>query len=438
MYPQPALAMAAPQDNCAPAILSDRGRRVEPDSLPRLVRPNGLVFVPGSSGAPSVFMTELLSKNDLTRDARLLTTYVPGINRLDLSSLHPTGQVTGLFMQPGLADAQRAGHFRTLPLSYGGFVRYLVDHVDIDLAVVQVSEPDEVGQCSLGPAVEFSQIALSRSRRRLALVNRNTPRIQGAVSVPYSSFDFVCEVDSALPVYSVGSDACTDTIAAHIASLIDDGCALQIGLGKVPAALTRLVRDRRNLRLYSGMLSDGLFDLDDAGALDPDFAHTACVLVGSDPFYRRLSDFPSLRVLGCETTHDPRTLVGLERFVTVNSALEVDLFGQSNLEHANGSAISGAGGAPDFARAGRLSAGGCSIVALNATHGKGSRIVPYLSNHAVASLPRIDVDYVITEFGIARLTGASVHERAEAIIGVAAPEYREELTDSWRAIAARL
>jgi acyl-CoA hydrolase len=219
-----------------------------------------------------------------------------------------------------------------------------------------------------------------------------------------------------------------------------DGSVLQLGLGKVPLTLSHLLRDRRRLRLHSGMLSDGMLDLAEAGALDNDFLHTACVLLGTTHFYERVSDFAPLRVVGCEVTHDARALMALDQFVAVNSALEVDLFGQCNLEHADGRAISGAGGAPDFARAARLSVGGRSIIALSAIHhgGKGSRIVPCLTGRAITSLSRVDVDYVVTEHGSATLTGASVHERAEAIIEIAAPGFRAELRQSWREIALRL
>jgi acyl-CoA hydrolase len=181
-------------------------------------------------------------------------------------------------------------------------------------------------------------------------------------------------------------------------------------------------------------------DLADAGALDQTFEHTACALLGSQALYTRCLDWPSLRLAGCETTHDPRTLLDLGPFVAVNSALEVDLFGQCNLEHANGRAVSGAGGAPDFARAAKLSAGGLSIVALNATSGagKGSRIVPSLASTAITSLSRVDVDYIVTEHGAASLAGASVHERANAIISVSAPEFRADLLTAWTSIYQRL
>ncbi|HEY3653885.1 MAG TPA: acetyl-CoA hydrolase/transferase C-terminal domain-containing protein [Steroidobacteraceae bacterium] len=413
-------------------------RPVKLSELAGLIDSDGLVYVAGASGAPMAFVSELLREPDLTRDTRVLTTYVPGINSLDLSRFHPSAQVTGLFMQPGFSTAQRDGRFRALPMSYSGFVRNLRDQVDIDLAVLQVAAPDAHGQCSLGPAVEFMPIALTKTRRRLGLINSRTPALRGSVGVPYNQFDYICEVDSDLPEYITSVDPDTETVARHIASFIEDGSVLQLGLGKVPTALAASLRSRRKLRLHSGMLSDGFLDLADVGALDMDYQHTACVLVGSRGFYIRAGKFEPLRIRGCEFTHDLVTLASMQRLVAVNSALEVDLFGQCNLEHANGSAVSGVGGAADFARAARLSPGGRSIVALNARHRSGSRIVPTLGSPGVTSLSRIDVDFVVTEFGVAQLAGASVHERAQSLIEVAAPEHRSVLRDRWRDVARTL
>ena len=415
-------------------------RPVTQEGLSALVRPGQMVYVAGSSSAPLSFVSSLLAHPEHQQDLRLLTSYVPGINTLDLQSMHESAVVTGLFMHAGLQGAQRSGQYRCLPLSYAGFVGHVQESVEIDLAVVQLSPPDANGQCSMGPAVEFMPSILKKSRRVLGLINHRTPRIPGSVRIPYASLDYACEVDDALPTYNTGSNPVTEAIARNIAPLVTDGSALQIGLGKVPMALSRLLCDRRMLRLHSGMLSDGLLDLARAGALDPDFLHTTCALVGSETLYRDIAGFDQLRILGCEVTHDPRLLLELDRFVSVNSGLEVDLFGQCNLEHAKGQAISGAGGAPDFARAARLSRGGRSVVALNATHhaGKGSRIVPCLDGNAITTLSRIDVDHIVTEYGVADLKGASVHERARAIIHVAAPAFREELSRSWAAIAARL
>lgn len=413
---------------------------IDEPALAELVRPGQLVFVPGSSGAPLAFMDALRREHSRSAELRLLTTYVPGINRLDMDAMAPSARVTGLFMQDGLSIAQRDGRYGLLPMSYAGFARHLHESIDIDLTVVQLSLPDARGQCSLGPAVEFTPIALRKSKRVLGLLNHRTPRIAGAPSVALNALDYVCEVDAPLPVYAPATDALSRTLGGRIADFVDDGCVLQMGLGKVPTALADLLADRRGLRLHSGMLSDGLIDLADAGALDPDFLHTTCVLVGSERLYRNAPELRGLCLAGCDVTHHPATLSKIQRFVAVNSALEIDLFGQCNLEHAAGRAVSGPGGAPDFASAARHSSHGCSIVALNASYGggAGSRIVPSLTTQAIASLGRTEVDVVVTEFGVARLTGATVHERAEALIAIADPAFQEDLAQEWGRIRDRL
>lgn len=415
---------------------------ISPDQLHTVVAPGQTVFLPGSAGAPLAFVDDLLQDPQHSAGLEIVTSYVPGINALDLDRLDATACVSGLFMQPSFGNAQREGRYRHLPMTYAGFVRHVRDEVVPDLAVVQVAPPDANGRCSLGPAVEFMPEVLKKAMRLVGIINPRVPPMAGAVSIAYESFTTVCEVDSALPTYATDSDPATEAIATNLAGLIPDGAALQVGLGKVPAALSRLLRNHRKLRLHSGMLSDGLLELAEAGVLDHDFAHTTCVLIGSEHLYRELPRYDKLRVVGCEITHDLATLMNTPGLVAVNSALEVDLFGQCNLEHANGRAVSGCGGAPDFARGARMAPGGLSVVALNAqftSKGKAAtRILPTLSTNAVASLSRVDVDVVVTEFGVARLRGRSVHERAQALIGVAAPEFRAELQAAWDAIAAKL
>lgn len=427
-------------NGCRHPRTTTRPKELAAELLSSTVQPGNLVYVPGSSGAPLDFMSCLARHPEHQQELRLLTSYVPGINTFNIDDYEAATHVTGLFMQPGLREAQRGGRFRCLPMTYAAFVAHVRDHVVPDLAVIQLSPPDENGNCSLGPAVEFSPTVLLKAKRVLGIINHQTPRLPGSVSVPYSQLDYACEVDTPLPVYANTPSASTTRVAQQVATLIDDNCTVQMGLGKVPAALLPLLHERRRLRLHSGMLSDGLPDLIRSGALDPAFPITTCVIVGSAALYREIGAIDRLRVVGCEKSHDAQVLGRLHRFVSVNSALEVDLFGQCNLEHANGRAISGAGGAPDFARAARLSPGGRSIVALNACSrdGAGTRIVPQLDSNAITSLSRVDVDCVATEYGVAHLAGASVHERARAIIQVAAPQFREDLERAWSVIAARL
>ena len=398
------------------------------------------VFLPGSAAEPTPLLEHWRDDPERTRGLHLLHSFVPGINALDVDALDPSAVVTGVFMQPAWQRAQAEGRYRHLPVSYSGFVRHLRASPPVDTCIVQVAPPDGAGRCSLGPAVEFTPLVQARARRTIGLVNHALPSMPGAVSLPMSALDAVVEAEFAPKGYDVGApNAAATAIAGHIAGFIEDGCTVQVGLGKVPNALFALLHDRRLLRLHSGMLSDSALDLWEAGALDPAFPPVSCVWVGPAAMNQRLRGREGAVVAGCEVTHDAAALLTLPQFRAVNSALSVDLFGQANLEIAGGQAVSGVGGAADFARGARSASGGLSIVALAASHAGGtrSRIVPRLGD-GIASLARTDIDVVVTEHGAADLRCLSVHGRAEALIGIAEPALQGALAEAWREIAARL
>lgn len=415
-------------------------RTVPVAAMVAALKPCESIYLPGSAGEPTAFLSALVARPERSRGLRIVTSAVPGINTLPMDALDASAEVTGLFMQPGLRRAHRDGRFRTLPLSFSGFVEHVRDRIEVDTCVVQVAPPDAAGQCSLGAAVEFTALVAARASRIFALINPAMPAIPGAVTLPMAGFDMVTEVGTDLPTYDVGVPTAEAVlIAEHIAGLVEDGSALQAGLGKIPEALFGLLHDRRGLRLQSGMLGAGALGLARAGALESGFGHASCVWIGSAALYRELADTEGFAVLGCEITHDVARLARADRFVAVNSALSVDLFGQANLEHAGGRVVSGVGGAPDFAQAARLSRGGISIVALPAAFGREprSRIVPIIAD-GVVSLPRQMVDVVITEYGVADLRGRTVFERAERLIAIAYPGFRAGLETAWADLKRQL
>lgn len=398
------------------------------------IEPGQSIYVAGGLTPPAAWVETLQQDPERTRGLRITTTLVPGFaNPFDFDRLHANVVVAGPMMRPDLTEAQRQGRFRALPVTFSGFLRHLETQT-FDIGVVQVAPPDAQGRYSLGPSVEFSPPALRRCRRIIAVINPLLPAMPSGISLERSQIDMACEAASALPHEATHTDTVTDTIGRHIAEFLEDGITLQTGLGKVPMALARSLRGHRRIRIHSGMVSDGLMELARAGALDEEHRHHFALATGSEALHAWLPQAQGLRLTGCDETHAPATLAGLCRFVSINSALEVDLFGQCNQEHLNGRAISGAGGAPDFARTARNSPGGLSVVALNATYAKGtrSRIVAALGSGAVASLSRLDVDLVVTEFGVADLRQASVYQRAQALIRIAAPPFRDALEQAWR------
>lgn len=402
-----------------------RSRRLSVQRLAELLHSGERVFVGGSTAEPTALVQAWADDPGRADGLHIITSFVPGINPPLSGSLPRTVHLTGMFPQPA-ADGRTQSD--VLPLSYFGFVRALrLKHIGVDTAVVHVSPPDREGRCCFGPTVEFMPAVCESAARILAVVNESIPAWSGSVWVPAERIAAYCESDAPLRTYASGTpDVQSDQIAAQVAPFVGDDAQLQIGLGKVPTALLARLGDRRNLRLHSGLVTEGVISLLEDGALAHERPSLACAMLGGPDFYRWLSEGHDVLVRGCELTHDPAVLAGLDRFVAVNSALEVDLLGQANLEFAGSRALSAAGGAPDFAGAASRG-GGISIVALPALTGKGvSRIVPMLNT--ATSLPRHSIDLVVTEFGVADLRGLPLRARAEALVEIAAPEARGDLS----------
>lgn len=409
---------------------------MNPSSLEALAgafSPGERVFLPGSGGESPGFTEALISDPAHTRGLEIVTSFLPGVNPLAIERMSEDARVLALFMQPAFQSAARLGRVEQLPVSYAGFARDLRHSWTFDTTVAHVSPPNADGLCSLGVAAEFTLLAAARSRRVVGVLNAQMPALARSPSIPIAAFALFAIENAPLPIYDPGPpDAASLKIGETIAALIPDGGIVQLGIGKTSTATAATLRGHRRLRFWSGMISDGFLDLARAGALDEGAIHLCCAALGSAGFYTELAGRDDIRVAGCDVTHDAATLAGLSSLFAVNSALEVDLFGQCNLEQAAGAMVSGAGGAPDFARAAARGQG-LSTIALPATASRGarSRIVPRLEGGLV-SLARHEVDVVVTEFGAADLRGLSVEARARALIDIAEPSFREGLARAWR------
>lgn len=382
------------------------------------------IFIPGTSAQPSVLLEALAAQANNLPPLNFVTSFIPGINPQPLSNL------SDQFSEIAFFPYENAPRLKYIPLSYYGVCNYLYGQ-HFDWAVLHLSKPDQRGFCSLGTAAEFTPVVIANSKRLVGLINEKMPYIENGPKVDLKRLDYRIDATADLLCFDIGeTDAVSVNIAQHLATLIDDNSVLQVGLGKVPGKLLQNLTTRKKLKIHSGLLSDGFAELADSGALCDEFIHTTCVALGSRNFYRWLKGNPErLRIAGVDFTHNPATLVAYDNLIAINSALQVDLLGQANLEVLDGRPISNVGGAADFARAARNARHGKSIIALPATasRGKRSRIVGAFPQHQVISLGRHDIDYVVTEYGIAELQGKSPVERAKALIEVAAPEFREAL-----------
>lgn len=401
------------------------------------LRPGAEVYTAGCAGHSLLFEAWLQQAPERSAGVRFTGVHIPTVNRFDFASLHPGARQRTIFLSAELRDSWLAGRVDYLPMSYSATYQWLSQEAEFDVALVQVAPPDENGQCSLGVAADFTPAAWPRAKRVLAHVNPRMPRTHGP-SIPWSRIDAAIEHDGPLlEAPDPAPDPAMDAVAERIVTLVPDRATLQLGLGRLQSAVLRALCGRRDLRLHTGMVSDGLLALIADGALAPaPDAVVAGVALGSQALYDAVAGRVQFREVG--HTHDHGVLRAIPRLTAINSALSVDLLGQVNGDCLGGRQLSGIGGLPDFLRGARQAPQGRGIIALPAATPKGqTRIVPILAAGPV-SVTRLDADCVVTEHGIADLRHLDVHARARALIAIADPSHRESLERDWHGITQQL
>ena len=329
-----------------------------------------------------------------------------------------------------LRTLSKAGRLEVIPCNYsalpGMFASGELPH---DVGFIQVSPPDAEGMCSLGLGVDYAAAAVAHTRVLIAEVNRRMPATVGSAKIPLSRFAATVETDRPLLDFPTAVPSQAElTIAGFVAGLIEDGDTIQLGVGALPSAVLSALGNHSELGIHSGMISDGVLELLEAGVItgarkeiDRGIVVTGAAL-GSAELYRRIPDLP-VEFRAASYTHSPQTLSQLRRLVSVNSAIEIDLTGQVNAERRHGTYIGAVGGQSDFSRAASLT-GRRSIIALRSKSGSHSTIV---ASVRTVTTSRTDVDVVVTEHGVAELRGHGFRERARRLTEIAAPEFREEL-----------
>lgn len=396
------------------------------------VRPGDHIVVGQACGEPSTLIEALIAQGDVIGDLKVfVATSFSGIFTPETAKSFSLSSMGAIGALRSMSKAHRLDVIPCHVSQVGPMIEAGI--IGCDVALVQVSPADNDGNHSFGLVSDYVQAAVARARVVVAEVNDQVPFTCGE-TISSSDIDHAVHVSRPPVQVSPGAIGETDeAIARHAASYIDDGSVIQMGVGGVPDAILRLLSDRRDLGVHSGMLGDGLVDLVEAGAvtnarkaIDRGVSITGA-LIGT----RRLYDFAhrnsEIRMCTTAYTHDAGVLAQLEKLVTINSAMEVDLTGQVNAEQSGSAYLGGTGGQVDFVRAGARSPGGHAIMALPATAKGGtvSRITACLSGPVTTA--RSDVDVVVTEFGAAELRGQTLAERTRRLIAVAHPEFREAL-----------
>lgn len=407
-------------------------------ALTQFLQPGTRAFVSAMANESARLRQALAAEPGRAAGVTFCGVQFPGIDRIDYLGVHDDARLEACFMSPSARAGLAQGRAELLALDYAGLSRHFMSCPAPDVAIAQLTPPDADGWCAPGLACDFMPLVWPRAKCRVAHLNPRLPRLPGSFRVHLSELNAYEEADAELLDYTEPAAGELEArIAAHAINFVRDGDTVQLGIGTVPMAMASALHNHRRLRLHTGMVSDSLRALWQHGALDADARITTGMVLGGPALRELTATLPQLWLTDVRHTHLPRAIAGAlpahSRFVAINGAVEVDLFGQVNSERASGVLQAGAGGLPAFAQAAQSTPDGRLLICLPATARKGtlSRIVPALGNQALCTVPRTLVDVVITEHGAAQLRGLGLQARAQALMAIAAPEHRDALASAW-------
>ncbi|CAB3753449.1 acetyl-CoA hydrolase [Burkholderia sp. MSh2] len=400
-------------------------------ALSTLVRPGNTVMWGQSHAEPVTLMRALVAQRHDLKRIRLFL----GIGLADVLAPEHADAFDFLAYCGSGANRKlaRANVLDILPAHYSQLPELIRSGaLRIDVVMLQVSPPDEQGRHSLGLAREYLVEAVKHARAIVAEVHPDVPWTYGGPYLRAADIDLLVPSDASFPDAAPTTPGPVEqAIGRHVASLVEDGATLQTGIGAIPDAVMAALHGKRDLGVHTGSIGDGIATLCEAGIVTNarktiDAGVTVGgVIIGSAHVRRFAHRNPALELRGTEYTHNPHVLRRIDRFVAINSAVEVDLTGQVNAEVAAGTYVGAIGGVADFLRAAQASRGGVPVVALPATAGAHSRIVSRLAGPV--TVPRSDACVIVTEYGIADLRGLSLAQRIPKMISIAHPDHREQM-----------
>ncbi len=413
-----------------------RSKLVKAEEAVALIKSGDKISISGNAAAPYVLLNALAQRKDDLKDVGVFTLLMLGENPLSKPDMRGRFRLKSLFVGPADRAAVNEGRADYYPIFLYEIPGLFRTQVQLDVAVIHTSLPDEHGFVSLGVETIATKAAAETAKVVIAQVNDRMPRVLGDCFLHVSRLSKIVEVSEPLPTLAPKpfSDV-ENQIAQHITTLIDDRATLQLGIGGIPDAVLALLKGKKDLGIHTEMVSDGVMRAIEDGIVTNAYKSLhpgkviATFLLGSERLYEYSHNNPLFELHQVDYTNDPFVVARNDNMVSINSALEVDLTGQVCSDSIGYSIYSGFGGQVDFTRGAARAKGGKPIIALSSTakNGQLSRIVPHLNEGAGVVTSRGDVHYVVTEYGIAYLHGKSLQERAKAMISIAHPNFREDL-----------
>ncbi|MGH3073339.1 MAG: acetyl-CoA hydrolase/transferase family protein [Gaiellales bacterium] len=417
-------------------------RVVTPAQAVSGIRSEQAVYIQCAAATPSVLLDALVARAADLEDVSVVHLHVEGPGPHLAPEMAGHFRHRALFIGPNARQAVNEGRADYVPVFLSDVPRLFESGVlPLDAVLVNATPPDAHGFCSLGVSVEAMHAAIRASRTVIVQFNRAMPRTLGESFIHVDDIDLAVEVDVPPYEYSVGEIGDVERrIGEYVADLVPDGATLQLGIGAIPAATALALRDKHDLGIHTEMFTDPVIDLVEAGVITGARKErnrgkiVTAFLMGSKRLYDFVDDNPMVEMRAVDFTNDSHIIRSFSRMVAINSAIEVDLSGQVVADSIGHRLYSGVGGQMDFIRGAALAPEGRAIIALPSTAASGtvSRITAALKEGSGVVTTRAHVRTVATEWGVAELFGKSLRERAAALISIAHPDFRDELTASAR------
>jgi len=412
-------------------------RMATPAEAAARIRPGQRVFIGTGCGQPQALVAAVTARWRELADTELVHLLTSGEAPYARAEMASHFRVNSFFIAENVRSFIQEGLGDYTPMFLSEIPRLFTSgQLPLDVALIQVTPPDEDGLCSLGVSVDIVLPAAENAALVIAQLNPQMPRTLGDSFLHVHDLDVLVDVDEPLcEVHAVEADEDTRRIAEFVAALVEDGSTLELGIGRIPQSVLEFLTEKKDLGIHTEMLTDPIVDLVEAGVITA--ARTsldrglvvASFCLGTRKLYDYIDNNPTFAFKPTAYVNDPFIIGRQHRMVAINVALEVDLTGQVCADSIGNKFFSGIGGQVDFNRGAARSRGGKAIIAMPSTAKGGtvSRIQAQLSPGAGVVTTRGDVHYVVTEFGVAYLHGKSVRERAMALIAIAHPDFRADL-----------
>lgn len=417
-------------------------RVVTAEEAVRSIQPGSRIFLTGNCSVPKKLLKALVDYAPNLQNVEICQALTVAGSEYVAHEMEGHLRVNSLFISGNVRKAIHEGRADFTPVLLSEFpLLFKRGVLPVDIAFIHISPPDHHGYCTLGIESGLTRSAADAAKVIVAEINQQMPRTHGDTLIHVNDIDYIIPVDYPLSELSMNEEGCSEVcakIACLIAERIPDGATLQTGIGAIPDTVLSFLKDKKDLAVHSELFSDGIIDLVESGVITGSRKNIhpgkiiAGFMLGTRRLYQWANDFPMIELHRTEYVNSPFTIAQNPRMVAMNSAIEVDLTGQVCADSVGTKFYSGVGGQLDFIYGAGLSDGGLPIIALPSTStlrdgSVVSRIVPTLKPGAGVTTTRNHIHYVVTEFGMVDLYGRSIRQRAQLLISIAHPDFREDL-----------